>query len=194
MNTLETLGSRLERGGPEYREAFVASQLKRGIPFQARALRKQRGWSQAELADRSQLTQGAVSRALDPDYGNLTLNTILRIAAGFDVAFIGKFVPFSELAHWYANQSEESVQVPSFDQDQFVERIEPKIEKTLASQTLMSQERARQESGEPARGIKPAGVVPIDQPRRYGSLGGMNQQGDQGVASQAKSFAFGGAV
>jgi transcriptional regulator with XRE-family HTH domain len=117
LSTLTKLRERLERGGKDYRNAFVAAQLKRGIPFQARALRKQRGWSQEDLARESGLTQGAVSRALDPDYGNLTLNTILKIAAGFDVAFIGKFVPFSELGRWFQGQSEESVQVQSFSGD-----------------------------------------------------------------------------
>jgi len=92
----------------KYREEFVAAQVKRGIPFQIRALLKQTGFSQEELATRSGLTQGVVSRAANLDYGNLTLNTIIRIAAGFDVAFIGKFVPFSELASWFTELSESS--------------------------------------------------------------------------------------
>jgi len=100
-----------------YREAFVAAHLKRSVPFQIKALRDRRGWSQADLAERAGLTQGVVSRAEDPDYGNLTFNTVIRIAAGFDVAFIGRFVPFSELARSVAVQNEDSVQVASFDQD-----------------------------------------------------------------------------
>ncbi len=60
-----------------------------------------------ELATRAKIAQGVVSRAADPEYGNLTLNTIIRIAAGFDIAFLGKFVPFSELDRWFENLSEE---------------------------------------------------------------------------------------
>jgi transcriptional regulator with XRE-family HTH domain len=102
----------------KYREEFVAAQAKRGIPFQARALLKaRRGWTQQTLAEKSGLTQGVVSRALNPNYGNLTLNTIVRIAAGFDVAFIGMFVPFSELERWFQNMSEESVQVATFEEE-----------------------------------------------------------------------------
>jgi transcriptional regulator with XRE-family HTH domain len=128
LSTLSKLHAKLA-SGRRYREAFVSSQLKRGIPFQVRALRKQRDWSQERLAQEANLTQGVISRAEDPDYGNLTLNTLLRIAAGFDVAFAGKFVPFSELGRWFLNQSETTVQVPSFDDDvTFIERKEPQSE------------------------------------------------------------------
>jgi len=124
LNTLSSLREKLTRG-KKYREAFVASQLKRGIPFQIRALRKQRDWSQQRLAQEADLTQGVISRAEDPDYGNLTLNTLLRIAAGFDVAFVGKFVPFSELGRWFLDQSETTVRVSSFGEDVGFERKEP---------------------------------------------------------------------
>jgi transcriptional regulator with XRE-family HTH domain len=123
VNALFRLWDKLTRS-KKYRHAFVASQLKRGIPTQIRILRKQRGWTQAELAESSGLTQGALSRAEDPDYGNLTFNNVLKIAEGFDVAFVGKFVPFSELAKWYDNLSEETLQVLSFDEDSLEEEEE----------------------------------------------------------------------
>ncbi|MFI5396671.1 MAG: helix-turn-helix domain-containing protein, partial [Candidatus Binatia bacterium] len=85
----------------KYRQAFVATQLKRGVPLQIQALRKKLGWTQAKLAERAGLKQGTISRCEDPDYGELTFNTVLAIANGFDVAFVGKFVPFSELANWH---------------------------------------------------------------------------------------------
>jgi transcriptional regulator with XRE-family HTH domain len=117
MNTLSSLWRKFAKS-KKYREEFVASQVKRGIPFQARAMLKGReGWTQETLAERSGLTQGVISRALNPNYGNLTLNTIIRIAAGFDVAFIGKFVPFSELEKWFESMDEESVQVQTFEEE-----------------------------------------------------------------------------
>jgi transcriptional regulator with XRE-family HTH domain len=102
----------------KYRDAFVFQAFKRIIPFQIYAMRKKRGWSQERLAEESNLTQGVVSRAEDQDYGNLTVNTICRIASGFDVAFIGKFVPFSELDKWITNLSEDSGVVPSFGEEE----------------------------------------------------------------------------
>lgn len=98
----------------EYREAFVAAQAKQMIPFQIRALMKAHGLSQDKLAEQAGLTQGVISRAANPQYGNLTLNTCFRIAAGFDVAFVGRFVPFSELDRWLDHLHDESWQVPDF--------------------------------------------------------------------------------
>jgi transcriptional regulator with XRE-family HTH domain len=117
VNTFEELWKKLART-KEYREHFVASQVKRGIPFQIRALMKKKELNQDKLAELAKLTQGVVSRAANPNYGNLTLNTIIRIAAGFDVAFIGKFVPFSELGKWLINLSEEEAgQVSTFEEE-----------------------------------------------------------------------------
>jgi transcriptional regulator with XRE-family HTH domain len=88
------------------------------IPAQIRILRKQRGWSQTDLAKQSDLTQGVISRAEDQDYGNLTVNTLVRIAGGFDCAFVGRFVPFSEFAGWYNGlENDQSFEVPSFADD-----------------------------------------------------------------------------
>jgi transcriptional regulator with XRE-family HTH domain len=101
----------------EYRSAFASAQFKRLVPFQIRALRKIRRWSQEQLADSCNLTQGVISRSEDSDNGNLTVNTILKIAEGFDVAFVGRFVPFSKLDEWFINLSEDTVRVPSFEDE-----------------------------------------------------------------------------
>jgi transcriptional regulator with XRE-family HTH domain len=97
------------------------------IPLQIKVLRRQRDWSQERLAKESKLTQGVISRAEDPDYGNLTINTLVRVGAGFDCAFIGRFAPFSELGKWYtALDDENALQVPSFDSDNgLIRRKEP---------------------------------------------------------------------
>ena len=114
MNTFNAIWKKLGKS-KRYREQFVADHAKRAIPHQARAIMKARGWSQQGLAKNADLSQGVVSRAVDPSYGNLTLNTIIRIAAGFDVAFIGRFVPFSELARWYRDLPRQDFDIPRFD-------------------------------------------------------------------------------
>lgn len=115
MNTTDTL-SKLGKS-EKYRSAFAMAQFKRLVPFQIRALRKQRGWSQETLAGHANVTQGVISRAEDSDNGNLTVNTILRIADGFGVVFVGKFVPYSEFIRWYEELSENLPPTPSFEQE-----------------------------------------------------------------------------
>lgn len=117
MNTLKNLW--LKFRNEQYRKGFVSAEVKRMIPFQIGSLRKLRGMSQEELAKKSGLTQGVISRAEDPDYGNLTVNTIIKIANGFDLAFVGRFVPYSELASLHTNLSEESLgSVPSYETEE----------------------------------------------------------------------------
>ena len=101
----------------KYREQFTVSYLKRSIPFQISELRNKRGWSQEQLAEAAKVTQGVISRAENPNYGNLTFNTALRIAAGLDVAFVGEFVSFSELARRVEYMSERTAQIVAFEKD-----------------------------------------------------------------------------
>lgn len=112
MTTFESTWEKLRE--KRYREHFVDAQVKRAIPFQIRSIMKTRGLSQEQLASLANLTQGVVSRAASPKYGNLTLNTIVRVAAGLDVAFIGRFVPFSELVRYYEELSEDMGNVETF--------------------------------------------------------------------------------
>src|SRR5271169_1844540 len=77
--------------GRDYRKEIVSSLLKRGTALQIQGIMKEKGWTQTQLAEHAGLTQGVISRASNPAYGNLTFNTVIDIAAGFDVAFIGKF-------------------------------------------------------------------------------------------------------
>jgi transcriptional regulator with XRE-family HTH domain len=116
VTTFERLWPKLKRS-KRYREAFVAQHAKQEIGTQIRALLKQHKLTQAQLATRAGLTQGVVSRAADPSYGNLTINTLVRIAAGFDVAFVGRFVPFSELPKWFDLICSEDFTVLSFEQE-----------------------------------------------------------------------------
>jgi transcriptional regulator with XRE-family HTH domain len=118
MNTFNELWRKLAKT-KEYRREFVASLLKRGTAMQIQSLLKKREWTQGQLAEKSGLTQGVISRAKNPAYGNLTFNTVIDIAAGFDVAFIGRFVPFSEFAKWVQSvPSDMSFEIPSFDAEE----------------------------------------------------------------------------
>jgi transcriptional regulator with XRE-family HTH domain len=100
-----------------YRDAYVAEHVKTSVPIQLRILRDQHDLTQAELARRARTTQTVISRIEDPDYGNLSLNSLLKIAAGLDVALLVKFVPFSRLLEEFKDVSPEAVAAESFDKE-----------------------------------------------------------------------------
>jgi len=117
MTTFEDTWRKLAKS-KKYREEFAVWLLKRSVPFQIKTLRKKHCGSQAVLAERARLTQGVVSRAEDQEYGNLTFNTVGRIAGGLDMAFIGKFVPFTELVRFATDLSEEEfLKIPTFEEE-----------------------------------------------------------------------------
>ena len=93
----------------------MASQITVGIPFQVRALRKQRKWDQAKLANEANMAQPRISAIERPGYGNLNLATLLRLASAFSVGLMVRFVPFSELLQWENSFSPDDFSVPSID-------------------------------------------------------------------------------
>jgi transcriptional regulator with XRE-family HTH domain len=101
----------------EYRDAFVSALITTGIPFQIKALREQRPWTQKELGELADMAQESISRLEDPNYGKLNLNTLKRLAAAFDVGLMVRFVPFSDLVEWDINLSNESLKVASFTEE-----------------------------------------------------------------------------
>lgn len=101
----------------KYRAAFADCQMRRGVAFEIRALRKKRGWNQKELAEAAGITQGVVSRAEDPNYGKLSVSTILKIAGAFDVPFMGHFGSFRELESWFNDLSEDMPKAKSFEEE-----------------------------------------------------------------------------
>ena len=105
--------ARLARG-KNYREAFVESEINIGIPFQIKAMREAREWTQSHLAAQSDKRQSVISQLETPGYGNLTLSTLKKLAAAFDVGLMVRFVSFGELARRAAHLSESDMKIPSF--------------------------------------------------------------------------------
>jgi transcriptional regulator with XRE-family HTH domain len=143
-----------------YREEFAAQLAKEAVPFQIVALLKQFKLTQTELASRARVTQGVVSRAADISNGNLTINTIIRMAAGFDVAFVPLFVPFSEIPQLFRRLYEEPFSVPSFmEEDARIEdhaceaALHSEQPSTLADEFNVLTQRMSEEYGEELRAI-----------------------------------------
>ena len=98
-----------------YRDAFVASQINVGLPFQIRTLRKQRNLNQQELATLAGMLQPRISAMEQVGGGQLNLDTLRKLAAAFDVGLLVKFVAFSDLIKWSNDFSPDDFSVPSFD-------------------------------------------------------------------------------
>ncbi len=106
-----------ELSDKEYRDAYAARHITTGIAQQIRALREQRGWSQAELGQRVGKPQSVISRLENPRYGKLNLQTLLELASAFDVALFVRFVSFSDLLRLTRNLSPEALAATAFEHD-----------------------------------------------------------------------------
>lgn len=100
-----------------YRDAYVAQHSTIGLPFQIRAMRDARQWTQRELGERAEMKQETISLLENPGYGKFTLRTLNRLAAAFDVGLLVRFVPFSRLVDEMTDVAPEQLAVPSFDAD-----------------------------------------------------------------------------
>ena len=101
----------------EYRHGLVAAQIEIDLPLQLRALRKQRGWTQPEMAERTGMKQSRFPVMEKPGGARFNLDTIRRLAEALDVAVIVRFAPFSELVDWSNNFNPDTFTVPSFEEE-----------------------------------------------------------------------------
>ena len=83
-----------------YRHGAVNAQLEIDLPLQIRALRKQRNWTQPQLAAIAEMRQPRISNMEKPGATHFSLETLRRLAEAFDVALIVRFGSFGELLDW----------------------------------------------------------------------------------------------
>ncbi len=119
------------RKGRDARTRFVESHLDKKLAFQIRSLRGDS--SQEKVEELTGIKQQAISRLENPSYGKATLTTLKKIAAAFDVGLLVEFVPFSQLIKRVSGTpyierglSPETMNVPSFDEEEKQSTLEPK--------------------------------------------------------------------
>ena len=99
----------------DYRDLFVAEQIFSGLPLKIRKLREAKFPTQKAFAQGLGKHQSWVSQLENPNYGKLTLTTLLEVASTLDVALEVDFVPFSRIIDRSHHLSPEWFIVPSFD-------------------------------------------------------------------------------
>jgi transcriptional regulator with XRE-family HTH domain len=118
----------------KFRERYVYEQIRNGIPFQIRALRKKHDWSQADLGEAAGKPRPVISRLEDPNYGKLSIKTLFEIASAFEVALLVKFVPFSRLVKEYEDVSWQVLAAPSVTDAEEVAKLEAWAEMDASTQ------------------------------------------------------------
>jgi transcriptional regulator with XRE-family HTH domain len=103
-----------------YRDAYVAEHVRTGIAYQVRNLRDQRGWAQKKLAETMEKPQSVVSRLEDPDYGKLSVQSLLEVASAFDVALLIQYISYPEFLRCTRDVSPQALEAESFDEKQFM--------------------------------------------------------------------------
>ena len=105
----------------KYRDGYTEAQLSIEIPFQIRALREARGWTQTQLAERSGIPQARISHLEQAGRDPLSLRTLYRLASAFDVGLHVQFAAFSELVEREEAFHPETFQAVSFQKDRLQE-------------------------------------------------------------------------
>ncbi len=102
---------------PEYRHVFVAERVRSSVALQIRALRQAREMTQKTLGDAIGMAQTWVSKLENPDYGKLTVATLLRLAEAFDTDLEIKFRAYSRTLDSLPTQGPDYFTVPSFEEE-----------------------------------------------------------------------------
>jgi HTH-type transcriptional regulator/antitoxin HipB len=100
-----------------YRHAFVNEFHDAAIAAQIKALREQRRWTQAELADRAGMKQSRISVMENVNYSSWSLNTLRKLARAFDVCVSIGFRSFGKTVLEIELFGPESLEVASFSDD-----------------------------------------------------------------------------
>ena len=101
---LERLASR------PYRNSYLETQVKYWLAYQFLALRNKLGLTQEQMAERTGKTQSMISRLESPEYGKVSVQTLLEVASHLNVALSIQFVSYPEFLVRTRDKSEGAMQ------------------------------------------------------------------------------------
>lgn len=123
---MSTFAERLvaDFGDKEFAHGYMEDHGNAVIAAQIKALREQRGLTQAQLAELAGMKQERICALENVDYDAWTVKTLRKLADAFDVHLKVSFVPFSQGIMDIVNLRREKLEVLPREEDlaQFCER------------------------------------------------------------------------
>ncbi len=98
-------------GDKEYAHDYMESHAVSRLAAQIYALRKQRGWSQEELAIQTGMAQERISKIESANFDSLTMKSLKKFSRAFDVNLHIGFESFSDGIVDVANLNREQLEV-----------------------------------------------------------------------------------
>lgn len=118
----------IKRLPKKIRHEWMAHTIAVNLAAQIRGIRKARGWTQRQFAERVGMAQSYVAR-LETAYGagHASISTLCRVAAAFDVALQVRFCSWGEWIDYYITPYgafiDEGLRPSTFDIPTFAEDI-----------------------------------------------------------------------
>lgn len=98
------------------RHLYVDSTIRQLLALKIKAMREARGLDQETLgALAGGMKKSSISRLENPNYSNMTLETLKRLARAFDVALLVDFVPFTEFVNRISDRTEADFAPASYE-------------------------------------------------------------------------------
>ena len=101
----------------DYRHHYAVASVEQKLCWQIKVMRKNRGWSQRELALRSGVSVKTISRyegGRNDANEEIKLSTLQKIARAFDVAMCIELIPFSSLQRERGHLDERALDIASY--------------------------------------------------------------------------------
>lgn len=80
----------------DMRYQWLEENIRYLLAMQIKATREARGWSKAELGDKTGMTEVEITHLEDPKGRGITMEKLKLLAQAFDVGLLVRFVPFAE--------------------------------------------------------------------------------------------------
>jgi transcriptional regulator with XRE-family HTH domain len=117
----------------ETRYGYIDGFLDSFLSMQIKVLREQRGWTQTELGDKTDMKQTRISLLESMNYSSWSLDVLRRFAKAFDLRLVVKFEDFgSYVREYFEDFDTENLKRRPFDEDVIFGKRSEEVERFLA--------------------------------------------------------------